>query len=464
MAKVNVPIKTDYVTHEGAPARRINAEQELRRSLMACLLWEKTFYEDGESISDRITSLIPHVKPQTVYNMAIEAREKMNLRHAPLLIAREMARLPEHKEYVAGLLERIIQRADELTEFVALYWMDGKQPLSAQVKKGLARAFNKFNRYHLSKYNRDGHVRLRDVLFLSHAKPKDDQQTRDWSDLVDGTLEPAETWEVALSLGYDKKETWERLLSEKKLGGLATLRNLRNMKSVGVDEKIIFSALDTMKTERILPYRFIAAARYAPQWEGELEKAMIKCLSVQDKLDGHTVLLIDVSGSMTWALSEKSDMNRIDAACGLAMLLREMCEKIDIFTFSMKLVQVPSRHGFALGDAIMTSQEHSGTPLGIAVKSIYADTSFEAKTANFGGYSFAHPVTYSGQGLSPDRLIVITDEQSADAIPNPKGLGYMINVSTNKNGVGYGPWVHVDGFSESIVRYIQEYERIGLHE
>ena len=32
-------------THEGAPAREIPAEQQLRRSVLACMLWEDQFYE-----------------------------------------------------------------------------------------------------------------------------------------------------------------------------------------------------------------------------------------------------------------------------------------------------------------------------------------------------------------------------------------------------------------------------------
>jgi len=48
--KTNVRQTTSFVTHEGAPAKRINAELELRRSVMACMLWEDSFYEDGHSI------------------------------------------------------------------------------------------------------------------------------------------------------------------------------------------------------------------------------------------------------------------------------------------------------------------------------------------------------------------------------------------------------------------------------
>jgi 60 kDa SS-A/Ro ribonucleoprotein len=432
--KVNVATKNNLRTHEGAPARRIDAEQQLRRSLMACLLWEDTFYEDGISIAERIAYLVPLVAPDTVSGMAIEAREKMKLRHAPLWVVREMAKQPNHKGLVAETLSRVIQRADELAEFVALYWKDGRQPLSKQVKKGLAQAFTKFDAYQLAKYNRDGAVKLRDVLFLCHAKPRDKEQEAIWKQLIDGSLPAPDTWEVNLSTGKDKKATWERLLAENKLGGLALLRNLRNMAGSKVDESLVFEALDRMKTARILPFRFIAAAKHAPQWESRIERAMLKCLEGREKLPGKTVLLIDVSGSMDWEISAKSDLKRYDAANGLAILARELCEQVAIYSFSNSVVRIPDRHGFALRDAITNSQFHGGTWLGNAVKHINASEHY-------------------------DRLIVLTDEQSHDTVPNPKGKGYVINVASYKNGVGYGAWTHIDGWSEAVIDYIFEYEK-----
>lgn len=433
MARLNVPAKTKHITHEGAPARRIDAENQLRRSVCSCLLWEKEFYEDGQSIASRIAGLVPEVKPEAVAQLAVDAREKFKLRHVPLLIVREMARYATHRGLVGSTLSRIIQRPDELSEFVSIYWKEKKQPLSAQIKKGLASAFTKFNSYQLAKYNRDGAVKLRDVLFLCHAKPRDDEQAVLWKSLVDSTIQPPDTWEVGLSAGKEKKETWERLLAEKKLGGLALLRNLRNMETAGVDRDAVRSAINAIKTDRILPYRFIAAARYASRYEPELEAAMLKCMEAGEKLRGRTILLVDVSGSMDDQLSRKSDLTRLDAACGLAIILREICEKVDIFTFSAQLVHVPARRGFALRDAVTGSQVHASTYLGAAVKKVSAE---------------AH-----------DRLIAITDEQTHDAVPNPKGLGYMINVASAKNGVGYGPWMHVDGFSESVVNWIIESEK-----
>jgi 60 kDa SS-A/Ro ribonucleoprotein len=161
----------------------------------------------------------------------------MKLRHAPLLLVREMARTPRIARWWPRPWTRVIQRADELSEFVAIYWAGGRQPLSAQVKKGLAAAFGKFDEYALAKYDRAGAVRLRDVLFLSHARPVDEAQAALWKRLAENELATPDTWEVALSAAgrgeSDKREVWERLLAERKLGALALLRNLRNLHDCG---------------------------------------------------------------------------------------------------------------------------------------------------------------------------------------------------------------------------------------
>jgi 60 kDa SS-A/Ro ribonucleoprotein len=435
MARVNVG-STAYAgaTHEGAPARAISPEQELRRSVLACLLWEDTFYESGQSIVDRIAALVPQVPADRVATLAIEARSQMHLRHAPLMLVREMARHASHLPYVRATLAAVIQRADELAEFLALYWKDKKQPIARSVQRGLADAFKKFDAYSLAKYNRDNPIKLRDVLFLTHAKPKDAEQGAIWKQLVDGTLPAPDTWEVALSAGKgeEKRETWERLLTEQKLGAMALIRNLRNMTEAKVDAAAIRRALREMKPDRVLPFRFIAAVRQAPKFAAELEGAMLRNLEGAEKLPGHTIVLVDISGSMDDALSAKSDMKRMDAAAGLAVLAREVCESAQIASFSTSTVEIPAYRGLGLVDAILRSQGHGGTDTGRAV-------------------AWANAQRY-------DRLIVITDEQSHTAIAGPNGKGYVINVASYKAGIGYGPWTHIDGWSERVLDYIRTAE------
>lgn len=432
--RTNLAVKQAPVyTHEGAKAVRIDPERQLRRSIMACMLWEDQFYEDGQSIAARIAELVPKCRPEYVAACAFEARTRMKLRHAPLLLVREMARHPGHKALVGQLLGDVIQRADELAEFVSLYWMEGKKPLSKQVKTGLARAFLKFDEYQFAKYDRDTKVKLRDVLFLCHAKPKTEEQAALFKKIVDRKLKTPDTWEVALSGGADKKETFERLMAEKNLGAMAFLRNLRNMKEAGVSRESVLAYAEGLKVERVLPFRFISAANAVPQWEPILEPLMLKCLAAQEKLPGHTVLLIDGSGSMSSPVSAKSDISRRDAAIALAILLRELCDDVRIYGFSARPWTIPPRRGFALREAVNARVIPESTMLGRAVR------------------------TAISEGPA-DRIIVITDEQSYDKPPAPPGRGYVINVASAQNGIGYGPWTHVDGWSEAVIDYIREAE------
>jgi len=422
------------LTHEGAPAVVLNAEQALRRSVASCFLWEDEFYEDGVAIADRIAVLAADVSPEVVAALAVEAREAFNLRHAPLMLLAALTRTGAGTSLVADAIARVIQRADELTEFVSIYWRNGKKPLTKQMKLGLARAFAKFDAYQLAKYDRDGPIKLRDVLFLVHAKPRDEAQAALWKQVADRTLPAPDTWEVALSGGADKRATFERLLAERKLGYLALLRNLRNMDEAGVDEALVREAILARRgAHRVLPFRYVAAARAAPRFEPWLDEALMETVLEGPVLAGRTIVLVDVSGSMDARLSAKSDLTRMDAAAALASVVPG---DLRTFTFSNGVVEVPARRGMAGVDVVIRSQAHGGTELGKAVDHI--------------------------NRLPHDRLIVVTDEQAAAPVPAPKAkLAYMVNVASARNGVGYGPWTHIDGFSEAVIRFMHQHEALA---
>lgn len=428
MATINEPVKFGKITY----FTKEEKEKELERAVMSCLLWEDTFYEYGVSIHDRISDLCQYASTDFIEKLAIKARHSMNLRHVPLLL---ICCLAKKQTLRKEIVNEVVSRPDELTELLAIYWKDGKCPISAQLKKGLALAFTKFNEYQLAKYNRAGKVKLRDVLFLVKPKSNNEEQREVWKRLVANTLKTPDTWEVSLSSGANKKETFERLLQENKLGYLALLRNLRNMSEAQVSEDLIKTALETLDSSKILPFRFIAAAKYAPKLEKSLESALLKNLSGKERLKGKTVILVDVSGSMISGLSSKSDMNRLDAACGVALICKELCEESVVFTFSDTLIRMPDRNGFSLSDKIK-SQENECTHLWESVKELHTLENY-------------------------DRIIIITDEQhNGKSLPvNPKGIGYILNVGTSANGIGFGNWTTISGFSESVIEYIQINEK-----
>lgn len=463
-------------THQGAPAANISAELMLRRSVCSCLLWEDTFYESGQSIADRIVDLAGQVAPKIVADLAYDARTHFNLRHVPMLLCAALARTGSGSRLVSDTLFETIQRADELSEFLAVYAkVNGVEPkalkkkLSAQVKKGLARAFGKFDEYQLAKYfspsaEAGQPIKARDVMFMVHPRPKDEAQDALWKRLVAGEVKGADTWENALSTGpvleegetvtaaakvEHKRETFERQMREGKLGYLALLRNLRNMTEAGVDQELLLQTILARRgARRVLPFRYVAAARACPKLVGVLDHALSEAISEMKMLPGKTVVLVDVSGSMDHKLSDKSDLTRMDAAAALAAVIHG---DVRVFSFSNSLVEVPEARGLSGIDNILRSQHHGGTELAGAIAHLNGGT--------------AHYSLRAQRGREPvemDRLIVITDEQAASHVPDPKvKRAYMINVATYQHGVGYGEaWTHLDGFSEQVIRFIHEFEAL----
>jgi len=433
MSSINRAVRVPAFNSVGTQVPQINAERQLKRVTLAAMLWEKQFYLDGKSHAELVRDLVAKVAPAKVETLALEARTKFKLRHVPLLLARELAR---NGKLQANALTSVIQRPDEMSEFLSLYWQEGKSAVSNQVKKGLAACFNKFNEYQLAKWNKNSAaIKLRDVMFLSHPKPQSAEQAELFKRVASDTLVTPDTWETQLSAGADKCETFTRLMTEKKLGALAFLRNLRNMRDSGVNTGLIRSYAATLDVSKVLPFRYVAAARIVPEFEDMLESMMFRSLETHDKIPGKTVLVIDVSGSMFGCpISSKSDLDRFDAAAALAMLCREVCEEVEIYSFSDNAVRVAPRRGFALREAISKSQQHGSTHLGRAIQTINANGSY-------------------------DRCIVFTDEQSYDRPGAPLSKGYVVNVASYEHGVNHNAWTEVNGFSESVIEYIQALER-----
>lgn len=424
-------------THEGAPAETINTSQQLRRSVLSCLLWEDEFYEDGHLIAARITSLAMKTKADQLEQIADVARNTYHLRHVPLLLA--VVASKRGLANTSRIVKKVIKRVDEIGELLSLHWKMGGKPRSvpAQFRKGIIEALYQFDEYQLAKYDRKGvEVKLVDIFNLTHPKPRTANEDDLFRRVIEGKLARPNTWESAMAEeGANKKEVFERLLNEGSLPYFALLRNLRGMLACGVRVQSIKDAILARKgAHRILPFRYVAAARHAPQLERELDIAMLAGLE-QWRMPGSTAVLVDVSQSMEARLSHHSDLTRMDAAAALAVIVPDA----DRYTFSSDIKLVPPRQGMGGIDAIIRSQPHSTTYLGRAVGHLNAQ--------------------------HYDRLIVITDEQSHDVVPRPRAKNaYMINVASARNGVGYDKngWVHLDGFSENVLRFIREFEGLSV--
>lgn len=369
--------KTPVFNYEGERAFVLTPEMELYTAVVTTALSDK-YYESGNERLERIRTMIGKCNPAFVARLAVYAREVLNMRSVPLVLAVELARLHQGDNLVSRLISRIVLRADEITELLALYGQANKRTgtkqlnkLSKQVQKGLATAFNRFDEYQFGKYNRPAQVTLKDALFLVHPKAKDDDQQALFNKIVQDELETPYTWEVELSalgqLRYVSEavkraafsEKWEELIFSKRLGYMATLRNLRNILEAGVSQEAINAVCEYLSNEgavaksRQLPFRFLSAYRELKSVQhGQvskvleaLERAVLHSAANIAGYDEATSVVIaaDVSGSMQKTISDKSKVQNFDIGLMLAMLLQNRCGNVitGMFGDKWKVINLP---------------------------------------------------------------------------------------------------------------------------
>jgi len=361
--------------HEGAKAFELTPALKLYTAVATAGLSEK-FYEKSDETLSRIRGLIKKNDPTFVARLAIYTREQMYLRSIPLVLAVELAAAHKGDSLVSGLVTRVVQRADEITELLAYYTRANGRTgqkklgqLSKQVQKGLAEAFNKFDEYQFAKYNRDTEVSLKDALFLVHPKAKDDTQQALFDKIVKDELETPYTWEVELSkLGQQKFEStrqkdeatsakWEELITSNKLGYMALLRNLRNILEARVSKDAIkkvcayLSNAKAVANSKQLPFRYLSAYRELKTVSSGYTGLVLDALEEAVQLsamniagydeDTKVVIAADVSGSMQKPVSEKSKVLNYDIGLILAMLLQSRCSNVITGMFGDTWLTIP---------------------------------------------------------------------------------------------------------------------------
>jgi len=435
MARVNKKSATNTPkTFEGGKAVKLTVEQQLRRSVMACMLFEDTFYEDGQAIADRIKDLSSKVDAQVLNSVILDAKFKGKLRHSPLFLASSAM-----DKVTAGTLAQIFTRPDDITDLLAM-WVDEKgkrKPIKRKMKNAINVALNTFDAYQLAKYkgSKTDAVKLVDVLNLTHPKPKDEAQAILFRSLMNGGLKPADTWEVSLSAGRDKKETFTRLMEEGTLGGMAFFKNVRNMLEAGVDEKLMLSYIEKLDTRKLMPMNLFASAYITKDMNlriaAAIERKLVEMVKHLPKLAGKTAIVIDTSGSMWDRVSAKSVFSRRAYSIALATILQGICEESQVIFFNTHGKTVKGKTGLALYSA--AEDFSGGTDHGAGLRLVDKDV---------------------------ERVIMLTDEQTSSNERFKFDKAYMVNLAAYQNSIAFDEWVSITGFSEKFIDFIFEYEAL----
>ena len=365
--------------YEGAKAWKLTPEMELYSAVVTAGLSD-TFYEkDGKRLA-RVQELMKLNDAEFVAKLAVYARTRMYMRSIPLVLAVELAKQNSGNAIVGKTVSGVVQRADEITELLAYYQIANQRKgakklnrLSKQVQKGLTAAFNRFDEYQFSKYNRAAGVTLRDALFLVHPKAKSDEQQQLFNKIASNDLATAYTWETELSaLGQQKfadenakaaafRAKWEELIDSGRIGYMALLRNLRNLMEAAISWEHMKKVCRLLADEKAvagskqLPFRFLAAYReikvmksdYTSMVLNALEDAVAASAKNISGFDERTRVLIacDVSGSMQKPISAKSKVLLFDIGLMLGMLLQNRCQRVvsGMFGNTWKIINMPNR-------------------------------------------------------------------------------------------------------------------------
>lgn len=361
MSKFNKSNKGANITtnKSGYVAYTMEDKAKLVTQVLTTLFNENKYYGDTSSDLMKTATIVAKAEPKFVANLARYARKEMHLRSVSHALTALVAHEVESKPFIKEVVEDVVERADDITEILACYIVMYGKPVPNGLKKALANAMGKFNEYQISKYNGGNKsVKFKDVLSITHAKPKTEEQNDLFNKIMNDSLAIAERWETELSAKGNNKEVWEDLINKNKIGYMAMLRNLRNIvKANPSNINKVFEKLSdkeqVMKSKQ-LPFRFFSAYKELEKVSGAgskvfdtLETAIETSIENMPKLEGTTVIAIDVSGSMSCPISNKSTVSCIDLSRLLGVMSSKMCDNSIVYTFSNYLhkVTVGSRGG-----------------------------------------------------------------------------------------------------------------------
>jgi hypothetical protein len=244
--------------------------------------------------------------------------------------AAELAKRIKGNKWAKYFYGMVVNRPDDITEIISYYFNNHGKNLPKCLKKGLALAFRNFDKYQIAKYRgTNANVKLVDVVNLVHPKPTS-KNSEALKELINNDLRSFNTWESELTkagqkaknkeeLEELKKDAWNKLIKERKIGYFALLRNLRNILEQApelvndacnllVDEKLIKKSL-------VLPFRFNTAIEEIKKMNSIDARTVIKAINEATeislnnvpKFDGRTLIAVDDSGSMTgWSNNPKT--------------------------------------------------------------------------------------------------------------------------------------------------------------
>ena len=334
MSKFNTTVakpKTKTTNLAGGEAYQQTAELALVSLLLTSFV-NNQFYRSADQSLDDLKALLSKVDPKFAAKAAIFARDEFGMRSITHALAGELTSHISGQEWSKNFYNKVVSRVDDMTEIMSYYVnykTDKNKPkFPNSLKRGFAQAFDKFDAYQLAKYKGESkEFKLVDIVNLVHPVPTE-KNSEALKALIAGELKNTQTWEAMLSqagqsasneeeLDQLKADAWSELIQTRKIGYFALLKNLRNIISQSpsaVDAACSLLIDESMiRKSKVLPFRFSTAYEEISKLGSstEVRKVLVAInqaldLSVMNvpKFDGETLVVLDVSGSMSGRPSE----------------------------------------------------------------------------------------------------------------------------------------------------------------
>lgn len=323
MSRFNIaaPSPKLVVNNAGGQAYQQSPQLQLVSLLLTSFV-KDSFYQKETDQMDRLKALISQCDPLFVAKAIIYARKEFGMRTISHIGAVELGKYISGKPWAKSFYNKVIHRVDDMTEILAYYIATQGRKLPNSLKKGIASAFDRFDNYQLAKYKAESKsMKLVDVVNMVHPVPVD-KNAEALRLLIGNALKNTDTWESKLSDAGQKasseeekaefkKEAWNSLIKERKIGYFALLRNLRNILTQAPDLVGEAASMLTdeglIKKSLVLPFRFLSALdEISPIAHDSKGRALVSAISKAidisvgnfPKFAGETLVVLDCSGSM----------------------------------------------------------------------------------------------------------------------------------------------------------------------
>lgn len=371
MSKFNSAQTNKTVNKCGHAAYKMTDKGKLVTQVLTSFFDEKKFYGDNSTDMQETIKRVIASDPKFVANLAVFARREFNMRSVAHVLTAHLAHEVNGKPYVRDVVRGVTVRGDDVTEIMACYLSMFGKPIPNALKKGINDAMQRFDEYTLAKYKGNGKaVKMRDLLCLCRPTPKNKEQSEMWKRLLNNELEVPETWETQLSANGNNAETWEKLIDGGKVGYMALLRNLRNI--LNANPSNVGKVLDTIQNpeavrrSRQLPFRYLSAYKELENIGGSrvfdaLENAVEASIENMPRLEGTTVIAVDVSGSMNDTISSKSKVRCYEIAMLLGLIANKICDNSIFYTFNNGIEKYAVSHRTSILETVIRSRCGGGT-------------------------------------------------------------------------------------------------------